>query len=376
MTQWLVDVDTPHGDALWFRQMTGTEALSIPFEFDVVFHADKKTPSLSAKAMLGEPITLKVETEGGGGVRPFNGICTRFGNAGREGEHLVYIAKLRPWLWIASRRSDCKIFQFKTVPDIVQEVLARYGYPLVKKLTRTYRPWDYCVQYQETDMNFVMRLMEHEGLYFYFEHAQGNHTMVLIDDIASHKPMPGKSTIKYIGIDAVTDSDEEHFNSWVVREEVDPGEYFSDDYDFEHPKADLKLSSANFMEYSHAKYQRYEWPGGYVKHADGEAYAKVNLQTLQAEQERCQGHTTVRTMAPGYTYTLDNCPRKDQNRHYLAVATTYFFRDNARLSSGGGEGDSDWGITVTSQPTTMPYRPQLLTPKPRTLCPQSPRRIT
>ena len=370
-TERLVDAVTPLGAALWFRQMTGTEALSVPFEFDVVFHADKKTPSLSAKAMLGEPITLKVETEGGKGIRPFNGICTRFGNAGREGEHLVYIAKLRPWLWIASRRSDCKIFQFKTVPEIIDDVLSRYGYPLVKKLTRTYRAWDYCVQYQETDMNFVMRLMEHEGIYFYFEHAEGNHTMVLIDDMARHAPLPGKSTIKYFGIDAVTDADEEHFNSWVVREEVDPGEYFSDDYDFKHPKADLKINNANVMKYSHAKYQRYEWPGGYVKHDDGEDYGKLGLQTLQAEQERCQGHTTVRTMAPGYTYTLENCPRKDQNRPYLAVATTYFFRDNARLSSGSGEGDADWGITVTSQPTSMPYRPQMLTPKPLTHGPQT-----
>ena len=112
-------------------------------------------------------------------MRYFNGICTRFGSAGREGDHLVYVARLRPRLWLASRRSDCKIFQFKKVPDIITEVLARYGYPITKKLTKTYRQWDYCVQYQETDMNFVMRLMEHEGIYFSFEHAAGTHTLVI-----------------------------------------------------------------------------------------------------------------------------------------------------------------------------------------------------
>ncbi len=370
-TERLVDIVTPLGEALWFRQMTGTEALSIPFEYDVVLHASEKTPSLSAKAMLGKDVTLKVETEKSAGIRPFNGICTRFGNAGREGVHIVYTAKLRPWLWLASRRSDCRIFQKLTVPEIIDQVLQPYGYPWTKKLNRSYRTWEYCVQYQETDMNFVMRLMEHEGIYFHFEHAIGSHTLVLIDDVTRHSLLAGRSDIRYVGKDASTVSREEHFNSWSVREEVDPGEYISIDYDFEHPKADLKINSQHALGYSHSDHERYVWPGGYTRHGEGEDYAKVGIQTLQSEQERCQGHTTVRTMAPGYLFKLNNCPRKEQNRQYLSVAATYFFRDNARMSEGSGEGDSDWGITVTSQPTTIPYRPQLLTPKPRTLGPQT-----
>lgn len=365
----LVDAETPLGSAIWFRQMTGTESLSELFEFDVTFHSI--TQGLSAKAMLGQSVTLKIETEDGKGVRHFNGICTRFSSAGKEDEHLIYTAKLRPWLWIASRRSDCKIFQFKTVPEIIDDILARYPGPTKKRLTRTYRQWDYCVQYQETDLNFVMRLMEHEGIYFYFEHSGGQHTLVLCDDMSAHSALPQKSSIKYIGIDAAAVADEEHFNSWTVREEVDSGEYFSDDYDFEHPKADLKIKRTKPMGHSHDGYQKYVWPGGYVKHADGDSYADVRIDTLPAEHERAQGHTTVRTMAPGYTFSLERCPRKDQNREYLAVAATYFFRDNTRRSGGRAEGDSDWSIMVTSQPTSHPYRPQHLTPKPRTHGPQT-----
>lgn len=366
----LVDIVTPLGSAVWFRQMTGTEALSVPFEFDVVLHSESKTLSLSANAILGQGVTMKVETEKGG-VRPIHGICTRFASAGREGDHLVYTAKLRPWLWIASRRTNCKIFQFKTVPEIVTEVLGEYPYLLTKKLTKTYRPWDYCVQYQESDMSFVMRLMEHEGIYFYFEHAVGSHTMVMADDMSCHSPLPGKSSIEYVGADAATTNMEEHIDSWLVRGEVDSGKFFTDDYDFEHPKADLKVTSNNPMPHTHAEHEHYEWPGGYVKHADGENYAKTGLEMLEAEHERCQGNTNVRTMAPGYRFTMTRCPRPDQNREYLAVATTYFFRDNAQLSTGSGAGDADWGIMVTSQPTTLPYRPQLLTPKPRTHGPQT-----
>ena len=365
----LVDVDTPLGSALWFRQMTGTEALSNLFEFDITFHS--KQSGLSAKAMLGNPITMKVETEGGG-VRHFNGICTRFASSGREGEHLLYVAKVRPWLWLASRRTDCRIFQHLSAPEIIQQVLDLYGHPVRKKLVKTYRKWEYCVQYQESDMHFVMRMMEHEGIYFYFEHSSANHTLVMADDMnASHSALPGRSTIKYYGVDAAGVVGEEHFNSWLIREEVDSGHYFTDDYDFEKPSTDLSTARQRPMGHAHDAYEVYEWPGGYTQHPDGEFYADARMDMLVAEHERAVGYTTLRTMAPGYRFTLTNCPRKDQNREYLAVAATYFFRNNARLSSGSGDGDADWGITVTSQPTTIAYRPQILTPKPRTHGPQT-----
>jgi type VI secretion system secreted protein VgrG len=366
----LVDSTTPLGAALWFREMSGSEALSGLFDFDIKFHS--KQSGLSAKAMLGKDITLKVETEGGKGVRHFNGICTRFGSGGREGEHLVYTAKIRPWLWLAGKRSDCKIFQFKKVPDIISEVLGRYGFALSLKIKKTYREWDYCVQYQETDLNFVMRLMEHEGIYFYFEHQEGSHTLVLADDASCHSALPGKSSIKYLGVDAAAVADEEHFNSWQVLEEVHSGEYITDDYDFTNPRADLKTKRKNPMGHTQDGWERYMWPGGYVKVGDGETYTGVRLESLESEYERTQGQTTVRTMATGYLFNLERCPRADQNREYLAIASTYYFRNNTRMSSGGGGGgDSTWQILVTAQPTSLPYRPQHNTPKPLTHGPQT-----
>lgn len=365
----LVDATTPLGEALWFREMRGSEAVSSLFEFDITFHS--KQSGLSAKAILGKDITLKVETEGGGAPRHFNGICTRFGSGGREGEHLLYTAKVRPWLWLASRRSDCKIFQFKKVPDVISEVLGKYGYALLPKLKKTYREWDYCVQYQETDLNFVMRLMEHEGIYFYFEHQEGSHTLVLADDLSCHSPLPGKPSIKYYGIDAVTVADEEHFRSWQVLEEVSSGEYITDDYDFTNPRADLKTKRKNPLGHTHDGWERYMWPGGYVNYGDGETYTGVRLESLEAEHERTQGQTTVRTMAPGYLFNLERCPRADQNREYLALAVQYHFRDNSRMTESSGAGDSEWEITVTSHPTALPYRPHEVTHKPLTHGPQT-----
>ncbi len=364
----LVDSVTPLGEALWFREMRGSEALSDLFEFDITFHS--KQSGLSAKAMLGKDITLKVETFGGG-VRHFNGICTRFGAGGREGDHLLYTATIRPWLWLASRRSDCKIFQFKKVPDIISEVLGKYGFPLSNKTKKTYREWDYCVQYQETDLNFVMRLMEHEGMYFYFEHSEGSHTLVLADDISCHSPVAGKPSIKYLGVDAASVADEEHFFSWEVLEDVSSGEYITDDYDFANPRADLKTKRKNPLGHTHDSWERYMWPGGYVKVGDGETYTGVRLESLEAEHERTRGQTSVRTMAVGYLFKLERCPRADQNREYLAQTVNYFFRDNARRTASSGDGDSTWEITVTAHPTALPYRPQPITPKPLTHGPQT-----
>lgn len=365
----LVDAITPLGEALWFREMRGTERISSLFEFDITFHS--KQSGLNAKEMLGKSMTLKLQTQGGGGERFFNGICTRFGGGGREGEFLLYTAKIRPWLWLASRRSDCKIFQFKKVPDIISEVLGKYGFALLPKLKKNYREWDYCVQYQETDLNFIMRLMEHEGIYFYFEHQEGNHTLVLADDLSCHSPVPGKPTIKYFGADAATVADEEHFRSWQVLEEVNSGEYITDDYDFAKPRADLKTKRKNPLGHSHDAWERYMWPGGYVKYGDGEAYTGVRLEALEADHERTRGQTTVRTMAPGCTFNLERCPRADQNREYLALEVGYYFRDNSRMTTSSGAGDSEWEIQVTSHPTTLAYRPQQVTPKPLTYGPQT-----
>ena len=194
---------------------------------------------------------------------------------------------------------------------------------------------------------------------------------MLVDDMSRHLPMAERPKIIYAGIGAAAVVREEHFDSWHLREEVDSGEYRSNDYDFMRPNSDLATSRLSPMGHNQDAHERYEWPGGYIVHGDGEQYAKIRMETLVAEQQRALGHCTVRTMAPGYTFNLKRCPQEGQNREYLAVAVTYFFRDNVRRSVGSGDGDVTWGMSVTSQPTSIPYRPQLLTRKPRTNGPQT-----
>ena len=188
---------SPLGDQLRFRSLAGREQISRLFEFRVNLLSE--SDAIGAKSLLGQDLSVEVDLtteKNGGGKRFLSGQVVQFSFAGRDGDYFAYEAVLRPWLWLATRRSDFKIFQFKDVPTIVQEVLAPYGFTVINKLTGNYRAWDYCVQYGETDFNFISRLLETEGAYFFFEHAQGSHKLVLADGIGSHTPLPqGPSNI-------------------------------------------------------------------------------------------------------------------------------------------------------------------------------------
>lgn len=365
----VVEAITPLGpEALLFLDMHGSEALSTLFDFRVTLVS--KQVGIAPKALLGKDMTIAVETEKDGSRRYLNGLCTRFSMNGRRDEYHIYEARLQPWLWLASRRSDSKIFQQQKVPDIVEAVLGKYGFPIKRKLTGTYRVWDYCVQYHETDLNFVSRIMEHEGMYYYFAHEAGMHTLVLCDGVASHTPLTPRSSVKYFGIDAATIADEEHFYAWRPREELDPGEYIASDYDFVRPKADLKTKNKHPAGHTFDAWERYQWPGGYTELSDGENYARTRMEALQAEQVRATGEGTLRTLAPGYLMTLTRCPRSDQNGEHLIVGVTYFLKDNPYRSAAIRDVGVEWNFSVLTQPSSQPYRPQQLTDKPRSQGPQ------
>ena len=366
----LVEATTPlaHDDLL-FLEMKGTEALSTLFDFRVTFVSQQL--NIAPKALLGKDITLAVETENDGPRRHLSGLCTRFELTGRRGgDYHVYEARLKPWLWLASRRSDSKIFQQQKIPDIIESVLGKYGFPIKRKLSSSYRVWDYCVQYHETDLNFVSRIMEHEGIYYYFEHQAGMHTLVLCDGIASHDPLSPRSTVKYFGPDTATVPDEEHVFAWRPRQELDPGEYITSDHDFERPKADLMTKQAQPAGHSFDAWERYLWPGGYTDVGDGETYARTRMQALQAEQVRASGEATLRTLAPGYLMTLARCPLNEQNGEHLIVGVTYLLKNNDYQIVDAKDAGAAWNFTVLTQPSRQAYRPQLLTAKPRSQGPQ------
>ena len=371
-THRIAQAHTPLGPTLMFRQFTGREEISSPFDWHLELLADKNA-NIDPDSLLGQDITIELKIQGGG-VRFFNGHVTRFAFVGREvakeSDLWRYEARLRPWLWYLTRESDFKIFQNKTVPEILDEVFGKYPFPVEKKLGGgRYRKWEYCVQYQETDFNFVSRLMEHEGIYYFFKHEMDRHTLVLVNDLSKHETCPGYATVPYIPSDRIAIADEEYIESWQVAKEVDSGTFITDDYDWEKPQAKLLRPRMKPYGHPHGDHPIYEWPGGYIDLDDGENYAKLRLEELQAPHESVTGQGNARGLAPGYRFTLKTCPRKDQNREYLILGVNYFIRDNPYHT--GGEGPSDWRFALTAQPTTVPFRPPRVSPKPLTNGPQT-----
>ncbi|WP_250439226.1 type VI secretion system Vgr family protein, partial [Delftia tsuruhatensis] len=365
-----VTINTPLADQLQLRRLQGREEISHLFalEIDLLSEDD----SIDPKALLGKGATVVVETQDGG-KRYIDGLVTTFGMRGQdEHRNFLYRARLSPWLWLATRRSDFRIFQNKTVPDIINEVLGIYGHPMQQRLTRSYRTWEYCVQYNETDFQFVSRLMEHEGICYYHQHSAGQHVLTLGDDvIASHDPLQGGAVIPFHPPGKAAVAREECIHAWELHQRVKPGRHYNDDYDFKKPRAELSNMRRNPPGHAHDAYEIYEWPGGYTETGDGEDYIRVRLQQSLTRQSTVQGRSNHRAMAPGYTFTLDNYPRGDQNQTYLVTAVDYAFEENPRVSDGGSGEGSVQKFVLQAQPTSLPFKPQRITAKPRTTGPQT-----
>ncbi|MBN3794360.1 MULTISPECIES: type VI secretion system tip protein VgrG [Burkholderia] len=361
-------LDSPHGDDLKFHTLDGSDELGRLFEFRIEALADSH--SLSLKDMLGKPVTVRIEQQDLS-TRYLNGIVARASLSGRRAERYYgYELIVRPWLWLATRRSDCRIFQNKTVPEIVQEVLSTYGFPIENHLAESYVPRDYCVQYNETDAAFVSRLMEFEGIYFWFRHAEDTHTLMLGDAMSSHTVLPGYETIPYIARDRTAIADEEHIDGWLPAQEVSVGRHQTTDYDYTKPRADLSSQKVDPRGHDHDSFASFEWPGGYRDDAPGAHYSRVRLEEQQAEHERANADTDVRGVAPGYLFTLEHCPRADQNREYLIVRCQYRFQENAYASDQGAEAVVHQTMMLV-QPSSLPYRSPRDTPRPRTNGPQT-----
>ena len=377
-------VHSPLGDQLEFRSMEGTEQMSRLFGFRVRLLS--QSASIDAKSLLGKDMSVEVDLtteKNGRGKRFISGQVTQFTYVGRDGDYYLYESILRPWLWHATRRSDFKIFQFRKAPDIIKEVLGKYGFSIEDKLTGAYREWPYIVQYGESDFNFVSRLLELEGGYYYFSHSQGSHTLVLADDIGGHSPLPnGPSTLSYYPeTRAAHVHDEDFIDGWSFAEDIASGNFAADDYDFEKPKALLDTRQQQPAGHSEDSRELYEWPGGYTEFGDGENYARIRIEQQKAQREIAQGEGNARNIAPGYLFTFNKYPRADQNKEYLIESAHYRFEENVRRSdgaggSGGGKrGGADSGTTYRIRfavvPKNIAYRSQRLTPKPRTTGPQT-----
>lgn len=370
-----VTVTSPFGDGkLLFQQLTGREELGRMFAYKLEVLSENG--ALALDTILGQNVTIKVEFPDDR-VRYFNADVIQFRQLTKSvDKYFCYEAQLRPRLWFLTRTADCKIFQNKSVPDIIKLILDELGITDVKKsLSKTYNPREYCVQYNETDFDFISRLMEEEGIYYYFEHENAKHTLVLADSASAHSSLPQKDTLPFMlrkGGYA-----EDLIYDWTVQQQVESGKWAQLDYDFVKPRADLKTQSVIGRTHGHASMEVFAYPGGYLETSVGSPLARTRVEELQVPWELVEGKTTAVTMATGKLFKLSGYARADQNREHLVIASDVEVRMEIDTAAAAGTEvlDSKAGVyfdckfeAISSQ---RPFRTASTTPKPVVKGPQT-----
>ncbi|WP_459515231.1 type VI secretion system Vgr family protein, partial [Erwinia amylovora] len=268
------------------------------------------------------------------------------------------------------RDKNLRIFQGQTVPQIVKTLLGEYNVTLEDRLTGSYRSWEYCVQYQESSFSFISRLMELEGIYYYFRHEADGHTLVLMDAAQQHRPFSGYEAIPYHVTPSGGSTREEGIGLWSLEDSVTPGMYSIDDYDFRKPNAWMLQARQNPASPQPGAIDVYDWPGHFVDHDHGEFYARIRQEVWQAEHQQISAAGTALGLAPGHTFTVLNAPFISDNGEYLTTEAYYEFEEN-RYASGDGSSGTKHNIAIRVIPSAVTFRAPPETPWPRTHGPQT-----
>ncbi|HEU5406425.1 MAG TPA: type VI secretion system tip protein TssI/VgrG, partial [Nitrospira sp.] len=268
----LIGIETPLGkDVLLLRGFSGQEGMSRLFSFELdLLSTDAE---IKFENIIGQKVTILVRL-GKEKERYFHGLINRFVQTGSTVGLVNYRATMVPSLWFLTRTADCRIFQNKKVPDIIQEIFKENGITDIKTVLKTtYEPREYCVQYRETDFNFVSRLMEQYGMFYFFEHEDKKHTVVLSDDLSSHQPCLEQSKVSW-NPQGSASLNEDVITGLQWEETFRFGQYAVTDYNFETPSTSLRAEVKTQIEAGgNGKYEIYDYPGEYQKKAEGDGLA-------------------------------------------------------------------------------------------------------
>jgi type VI secretion system secreted protein VgrG len=371
-----VKITSPFGpNALLFARMSSVEQLSQPFHCDLALLS--RDEALDPDKILGKPLGVALTTAPDQPPRYFHGLVTEFAQTGFNGQFHEYRAVIRPWYWFLTRRADCRIFQGKSVPEIFENVCHEVGFKdLEKRLGSSYEPWEYCVQYRETDFNFLSRLLEQEGIFFFFEHSQNKHVLVLADDVSKCKTAPGYESVPfYPATDSEALRERDHLKTWSLQKSFQPGTFATRDYSFQQPMSAPAGTSTVSRGHDATRFEIFDYPAEVTKikatdsdragklRAGMERLVKVRAQEIQVSQTVARGNGDAAGLAAGRLFTLTRHPRRALGIQYLITSTTIDLSSND-YHSGGSPAGTQFAISVEAVDAREPYRPARTTPKP------------
>ena len=363
----LIRLYTPLGtDVLLLESVHGHEELSHLFSYDLAMLSERD--DISAEELVGKNVTFIVKLADGG-ERFFNGFVRRFTGGPLHSRKLRrYQAEIVPWLWFLTRCSDCRIFQDKSVPEIVEQIFQDLGFSdfEIAELKGEHPKREYCAQYRETSFNFVSRLMEEEGIFYYFRHEDGKHTLVLADQIGAYKDCP-ENEIEFSPGSRSADI----ISSWEHDYEFRSGKFAQTDYNFETPDTKLLTSTDTLIALPpNDAFELYDYWGRYKKTGDGDVLTKLRMEEEEAPYDVVRCTSGCRTLYPGGKFTVKphECP-SEEGKAYVITAISHSAVDNTYLS--GAEGTSDYQNSFTCIPDSVVFRPPRITPRPIVQGPQT-----
>ncbi len=355
------------------------EGLSMLTETDIQFVSPDH--DLKLDDVVGQKMSLEVEDEEEA-ARHWHGHCISCAYEGKFGSQALFRAEVRPWFWFLTLHTDCRIFQEKSALDVIKEVFGDRGFSdFQDKTSGTFLAREFLVQYRETDYEFVCRLMEEEGMYFFFTHDNSKETLVIADGSGSHSALKNAANIDFHFREKDFKRDADHIYEWKSSERVNTGKVTLTEYDFTKPTTDLKaVTSIAKGIHSHKEIEVYDYPGIHVTADDGKTRTRVRAEAFAAAYKRTWGKCNVRTMAAGGTFTLKEHPRSDLNKEYLVISAKHKLqietdedKENVTGNQDGSDDsqnnpDSDKKDSYESEFSVQlkaePYRAPLTTAKP------------
>ncbi len=333
------------------------EQISRPYaiHLDLAYQAE-----VDFEDIIGKPALLTIESDEQD--RYFHGIVSDFSQTGTKGRRLLYRVQVVPAVALLALEQDCRIFQNLTVDAIVSQVLKDAGIAADSfefRLQGNYPQRDYCVQYRETDLDFISRLLEAEGIFYFFEHSTDRHAIVFGDSTVCVKPVSGRDEVVF-NPDSGLVAEEEAVGEFERTRRLHTGKYALQDYRFKNPALNL---GTHVKDKEYDQYEFYDYPGGYKTREEGNQLVKVRLQQAVLSGDVARGRSNIARLVPGFTFRLSGHDINSFNKEYLITEITHE-GNQPQVLGERADGTSSYGNSFAAVPSSVTIRPKQITPIP------------
>lgn len=364
-----MSIEIDGADHLLFRHMAWTEALGAVPRATVGLLSPEKT--VDPRKLLGKQAKVRLqlphERE-----RFFNGYIVRFTRGGGVGRYFEYVAEVRPWLWLLSRTADCRIFQKMKVDAVLRKVFDGHAFAdFALDLNGSYPEMDYCVQYRETDLDFVNRLCERFGLYYWFEYTgDGHQKLRIVDSLSAHDVAPGYEELPF---HPATENpiDSEHVSNWQSADPLLPGKFVAQDFNYETSSLDLKSDAKIDHKHDHAGMEVYDYPGPFVDPEGGNAEARLRCEISGCTFATFDAVTNAQGLLTGHTFKLTQHPDAEVNNKKYQVTSLSISMQWAGYEAHGADTGASFHCGFTAIPANVQFRTEPRTARPVVQGPQT-----